>query len=104
MPICPLDNTELIRFGEDIGSYFECPKHGARYIAWGITGLIPVPKAIVSNPFIVTGSSAVGNLVENSGGNLEYYLVGSSTPKPILSDIDAEIHIPLVSLASAQTI
>ena len=104
MPICPLDNTQLTRFSD--GSELEmwdCPLHGGRYMS-GTWTLTPIQKAVVSNTLLFSGSSAIGQLIENSAGNLIYYRVDSSTPNRIMAADDLESHIPLVELASAQVI
>lgn len=54
MPICPIDGVQLIVFTEDVSAqaFYECPAHKGRFVAHGIAGLIPVPRAVIADPLV----------------------------------------------------
>ncbi|MDO8656569.1 MAG: hypothetical protein Q7K45_04985 [Nanoarchaeota archaeon] len=88
MPICPLDNTQLVLLTNEVntveGTFYECPAHKGRFVNRGIMGLAPIPLTTISNQ--ETNASAITTFRKNlSTGNLEYKVNGSSTYETISS-------------------
>lgn len=86
MPICPEDGAELVQFTADANAayatFWECPSHGGRYLSHGLAGMLPVPKAVVSNP--PQGFIPVLNLYRDpTTGTLNYTYTGGGSSQPI---------------------
>lgn len=89
MPICPLDNTQLVLLVNEVntveGTFYECPAHGGRFVNRGIMGLMAIPLTTIRNPTTASSEAVTAFRKNLTTGNLEFKSANSSVYETVSS-------------------